>query len=401
MRRNPATTNLTKDYIESKISQELIVSKYLDIPIEVVQDCIQHNHLIESVFRDDDYNKSMGIQYNNKGRLKVRDFGGFGFFEDVYGVVAYVLSLICDRKIETNNKQDFYYVLKHIAYTFSDIIDDKEVDENVTDMIRNAIAIGKQKRAIIEIVPRSWNQNDKTIWNKWGISLNYLNTHFVIPVDQYYIDRGVNTDPKYYYKSKDPCYAYMLGQNRKGIQLIKLYFPKRPKEKRFITNCNVLEGLLNLERNDYDYILITKSSKDRLSIGSYLSSQPFYGGGRQLNIGVINLPSENYHLKQNEYDWLKTKLIPDGMIFSLLDFDYTGRLGAKHLLEQYNIPYLFITRGEFGLPNYGCKDFAELHDKYSIKEINQFINETLRYVELRYPTIRDTDADTQGLPFFM
>ena len=94
MRRNPNTTNLTKDYIESKVSQELIVSKYLDIPMEIVQDCIKNNHLIESVFRDNDTNKSMGIQYNTKGRLKVRDFGGFGFFEDVYGVVAYVLSLI-------------------------------------------------------------------------------------------------------------------------------------------------------------------------------------------------------------------------------------------------------------------------------------------------------------------
>ena len=93
MRRNPNTTNLTKDYIESKVSQESIVSKYLNIPIEVVNDCISHNHLITSVFRDDDFNKSMGIQYNAKGRLKVRDFGGWGFFEDVYGVVAYVLSL--------------------------------------------------------------------------------------------------------------------------------------------------------------------------------------------------------------------------------------------------------------------------------------------------------------------
>ena len=46
MKRNPYTTNLTKDYIESKVSQELIVSKYLDIPIEVVQDCIKNNHLI-------------------------------------------------------------------------------------------------------------------------------------------------------------------------------------------------------------------------------------------------------------------------------------------------------------------------------------------------------------------
>jgi hypothetical protein len=401
MLRNVNTTNLTKEYIESKISQELIVSKYLDIPMEVVKDCIEHNTLITSVFRDNDSNGSMGIQYNAKGRLKVRDFGGFGFFEDVYGTVAYVLSLMCGRKIETNNKQDFYFVLKHIATTFSDIIDNKSVDDNVTDYIKGALKIAKQRKPIIEIAPRSWNKQDKEYWNHLGVSLGYLNTHFVIPVDQYYIDRGVNTDPKYYYKSKDPCYAYMLGQNRKGIQLIKLYFPKRPKEKRFITNCNVLEGLLNLERNDYDYILITKSSKDRLSIGSHLTSTLSYGGGRNAKIGVINLPSENYKLKDNEYEWLRNKLNVNGQIFSLLDFDDTGRHGAKYLLEQYNIPYLFITRGEFGLHDYGSKDFAELHDKYSIKEINQFINETLRYVELRYPTIRDTDADTQGIPFFV
>ena len=132
-----------------------------------------------------------------------------------------------------------------------------------------------------------------------------------------------------------------------------------------------------------------------------MSSQPFYGGGQKLNIGVINLPSENYHLKQNEYDWLKAKLKYDGMIFSLLDFDYTGRLGAKHLYEQYNIPYLFITRGELGLPDYGCKDFAELHDKYSIKQINQFINETLSYVEIKYKSLRNSSSEWEGLPYFV
>ena len=404
MIRNINTAKLTKTYIESKISQELIVSKYLDIPIEVVKDCIKNNTLITSVFRDTDTNGSMGIQYNVKGRLKVRDFGGFGFFGDVYDVVGYVLSLIYKRKIEPNNKQDFYFILKHIANTFSDIINNKEIDDNVTEEIKDAISIGKKRRPIIELVPRSWNKYDKEYWNSLGVSLGYLNTHFVIPVEQYYIDRGIDTEPKYYYKQKDPCYAYMLGQDRKGIHLIKLYFPNRDRktELKFITNCNVLEGLPNLELNNYDYILITKSSKDRLSIGSYLSMTSFYGGSNaKLNIGVINLPSENYHLTEKEYSWLTNKLSPTGMLISLLDFDYTGRLGAKYLYDNYNIPYLFITRGEFGLPNYGCKDFAELHDKYSIKEINQFINETLRYVELRYPTIRDTDADTQGLPFFM
>jgi len=385
--RNPNTIKLTKSYIESKISQELIVSRYLDIPLEVIQDCIQYNHLIESVFRDDDKNKSMGIQYNSKGRLKVRDFGGFGFFEDVYGVVAYVLSLVCERNLDCNNRQDFYFILKHIAITFSDIINGKVVDENISDEIRNAIAKGKKKRPIIEIAPRSWNKYDKDIWERWGVSLSYLNTHFVVPVDQYYINRTVDSKPKYNSSVKDPCYAYLLGQTRQGVGLIKLYFPLRNRRNnlKFITNCNVLEGLPNLELYNYDYILITKSSKDRLSIGCALSYISLYGGASdKLNIGVINLPSENYKLKENEYEWLKSRLAEDGMIISLLDFDRTGRDGAKYLSETYDIPYIFITRGELGLPNYESKDFAELNERYSKQQIKQFIKETFTYVRIKY-----------------
>ena len=408
MKRGVANSNLTKEYIESKISQESIVSKYLDIPIEVVKDCIEHNHLIQSVFRDDDFNKSMGIQYNAKGRLKVRDFGGFGFFEDVYGVVAYVLSLAFERKIETNNKQDFYFVLKHIAYIFSDVIEGKTVDPNLDPLIANAIAKGKQRKAIIDIAPRSWNKYDKDIWARWGIDLGYLNTHFVFPVDQYYINRTVGTEPKYYYKAKDPCYAYYLGTNRQGIRLYKLYFPRRNRrtELKFITNCNVLEGLLNLELDNYDYILITKSSKDRLSIGNHLMLHPLYGGAKRLNIGVINLPSENYKLRPAEYDWLAKKLADDGMMLSLLDFDQCGRCGAKYLEEEYNIPYLFITRGEFGLPNFNCKDFADLHDKFNKEQINRFIEDTKKYVELRFKQEGNPDAcyadglSNDMLPFF-
>lgn len=404
MIRNINTTKLTKSYIESKIPQELIVSKYLNIPIDVVKDCIENNTLIKSVFRDNDTNGSMGIQYNAKGKLKVRDFGGFGFFEDVYGVVAYVLSIAYNRKIETNNKQDFYYVLKHIANTFSDIIENKPVDPTIKSMIETVIPIVKQRKPVIEIVPRPWNKQDRSLWEHWGVSLNYLNTNFVIPVEQYYVDRSVNTKPKYYHKDSDPCYAYMLGQNKEGIHLIKLYFPKRNREKehKFITNCNVLEGLLNLELDNYDYILITKSSKDRLSIGSYLSAKPFYGGGTITpKIGIINLPSENYKLKQREYDWLANKLNSNGKIISLLDFDTTGRCGAKYMKDTYNIPYIFITRGEFNLPNYGCKDFAELHDKYTKQEIINFINETITYVKLKIENGGDTYADFSELPYCM
>ena len=70
------------------------------------------------------------------------------------------------------------------------------------------------------------------------------------------------------------------------------------------------------------------------------------------------------------------------------------------MYDNYNIPYMFITRGEFGLPNYGSKDFAELHDKYTIKEINQFINETITYVKLRFSGTSDTTSDLSELPYF-
>ena len=408
LRRNPNTVKLTKAYIESKVSQEAIMSKYLDIPIEVIDDCINKNHLIKSVFRDDDVYGSMGFAYNKKGRLKVRDFGGFGFFEDCYGTVAYVLSLVYERRIDTNNKQDFYFVLKHIAATFSDIFNGKVVDPRIEDSIKYGVRKARNTKAIIEIVPRSWNKQDKEVWAKFGVELNYLNTHFVIPVEQYYLNRTFDTEPKYYYKAKDPCYAYMLGTNRQGVRLVKLYFPKRNRrtELKFVTNCNVLEGLLNLELDNYDYILITKSSKDRLSIGNHLMHNPLYGGARKLNIGVINLPSENYRLRQVEYDWLVKKLADDGMILSLLDFDRTGRDGAKYLEEEYNIPYLFITRGEFGLPNFNCKDFADLHDKFNKNQINRFIEDTKKYVELRFKSSQNSDAldgfDISGdmLPFY-
>jgi hypothetical protein len=168
---------------------------------------------------------------------------------------------------------------------------------------------------------------------------------------------------------------------------MKLYFPLRDKHNgiKFITNCYVLEGVPNLELYNYDYIVITKSSKDRLAIGNALYHNSFYGGtDAPLNIGVVNLPSENHRLTQLEYDYLINRLNDSGKIISFLDFDRTGRAGASYLNEMYNIPYIFITRGEFGLINYGCKDFSELYIKYGKNKINEFIKDTLYYVRSKY-----------------
>ena len=132
-------------------------------------------------------------------------------------------------------------------------------------------------------------------------------------------------------------------------------------------------------------IILTKSTKDRISLDEHLSSLSLYGGdGNKLIIGVVNLPSESYRLRKKEYDYLKSKLKSNGMIISLLDFDATGRSGAKYLKDKYNIPYIFITKGQFGFYNYKAKDFAELNEQYHYEDITKFINETLSYINIIY-----------------
>ena len=194
MKRNINTTALSKDYILSKISEETIAAKYLDIPIETIINCVATGDFINSPLREDNH-PSFGFTINNKGKLKMKDFAGY-FQGDVFDLVAYILSIINGKQVVVNNKQDFYFILKHIAYTFSDIIDGKAIDMHNEKNIKSAIKASRNNKTIIELVTRNWNKKDKELWGKWRVSLDYLNTHFVVPVEQYYINRFANPEPK-------------------------------------------------------------------------------------------------------------------------------------------------------------------------------------------------------------
>lgn len=379
MRRGISNTNLTKSFILSKLSQELIFSKYLGIDIDLIYHCIETNELIHSPFREEDINPSCGFQYNNKMKLKCRDFGGY-FWGDCFDLVADIASFQVKRRINVNNKQDFYFVLKHIAYTFKNIIYGNDVDESYDNNLTNTIHSVRSRKSIIEIIPRAFNKNDRDIWSKWGIDLGYLSTSFVYPVEQYYINRSLTPEPKYYYRESDPCYAYVLGQDYNGFVFIKLYFPLRDRKSqlKFITNCNILEGLISLEEHrKYDIICITKSSKDRLSMGNHFYN---YKANYNFDIGFISLPSENYKLTENEYIYLNGRLKEEGNIISFTDFDRQGISCYLHMRNTFDIPGIFITNGKYGTLDYGAKDFAELKENYSDDTINEFINETLKYL---------------------
>lgn len=381
MRRTVTNGNLTKEFILSKISQVSIFSAYIGVDTEVIENCIETGEFISSPFRVDEH-PSFGFRYDNRGKLKAKDFAGY-FHGDCFDAAALVISEIIHKNVDISNKGWFIFVLKHIAYTFRNIIYGKDKDENIEGIIAEGVNAARNRKPIIEFVPRQWNNYDKNYWGKFHVPISYLNTNFVYPVDYFYINRKVNPEPKYYYENdrKDVCYAYMLGQDKRGIYNIKLYFPNRKHGTiRFITNSNCLEGLLNLELNEYDSIIITKSTKDRISLRAYLDAIDLsisYGGTALRTIGLVNIPHESYKFKQNEYDWLRAKC-PNGLILSLMDNDNTGYREAIWLRNNYNIIPLCIPR------EYEVKDFAELRSKYSIETIKELINLSYNYIADNY-----------------
>lgn len=398
MGRTINTSKLTKQYILSKVSQETIFATYLNLDINIIKHCINTNELITSPLREDNH-PTCGFRYDNRGKLKFRDFAGY-IWGDCFDIVALVVNNIYKIQLQINNKKDFISVLRHITLTFKDIFYGEAKDENLINSIDKAIISIKKQKPIIELVVRQWNEDDKRYWDKIGVTLQYLNLNFVYPVEQYYINRNINPEPKYYYNTFDPCYAYGLGKDRNNILGLKLYFPTRTRDNacRFITNCNHLEGIYNLDRNDYDYIVITKSSKDRLSIGCSLRiMQSLYGEFNKV-IGVINIPHETYKLRDYEYEWLNKKLNINGMLVSLMDNDRVGMTEAIWLHKKYNIRPLLIYKES------GCKDYAEYYANNSnnlkliYELIKKLINNLTPYVRKSNIVNRKLQESTD-LPF--
>ena len=395
--RNINSSKLTKQTILEKVSQVNIFATYLGISVETIYNCINNGELICNPLRIDNH-PTAGFRYNNKGKLKFKDFANDEFWGDCFDIVALVMSNIYNKPYNISNKEDFIKVLRHITFTFKDIFYGKEKDINVINDINTAINVIKHKKPIIELVVREWNYNDKKYWNTFGVSIKFLNLNFIYPVEQYYINRNINPEPKYFYSTNDPCYGYFLGKDSNGVNNIKLYFPKRNKDiTRFITNCNHLEGIYNLDRNDYNIIVITKSTKDRVSIGSAIIKNLFlYGGLIKDRIGIINIPHETYKLRNNEYDWLQSKLTENGKIVSLMDNDRTGKIEAIWLRDTYNIIPIII-------PNrYKVKDFAELVANNNFKTISDLIINTIQYIkeyEEKDKYFRSTFRGDDDLPY--
>ena len=142
--RNINSSKLTKQYILEKISQVTIFSTYLNLSNHVIQHCIDTGELICSPIRED-VHPTCGFKYDNRGKLKFKDFSGH-FWGDCFDVVALIMSGIYNKQYDISNKEDFIKILRHITFTFKDIFYGKEKDISLINEINVGITNIKHKK---------------------------------------------------------------------------------------------------------------------------------------------------------------------------------------------------------------------------------------------------------------
>lgn len=385
---------IDKKFILDNVDQVKIFATYLDISEYDIEECIETGKLMPSPVRGNDNHASAGFKYNNRNVLKLRDFGGF-FWGDCFDAVAYVLSRK-ETNINIANKDDFKYVLKHIAETFN-IVNGVDKKDNIKELAFKA----KHTKKIISFNVRDWDFNDEKIWIKryHGLfTFDYLVKKHVYPVETFWIDYYSQPEPKYYYTRKDPCYAIYLGTDGKGIPNIRLYFPNRkndPYNPKFISNNNSFQNILHT-KDEYDFIVLIKSYKDAIAMEKLFDITYFTGN---YSVWFLAYPTESFILNQHIITWLlsKLKVKSTSRILNFTDFDRAGRKNAYYGSNEFDVPYVFLTNGEFGLPNHGVKDITDFIEKYGISATQTIINEFIKYYE-RYIEI-ESEENSEN-PYF-
>lgn len=350
---------LTKDYILSKVTQEQIFEKYLQVTVKT--DVL---YKAPVVIRPDDDNPTCSFYYSNNGKLRFRDFAGY-FWGDCFDVVAHVL------RVDSKDKRGFGVILDQIARDFRihKYADKRIIDTGNTFDVREVVK--QKKKVLIEFQPREWNRTDAQFWTAGNIGKKLLEKARVYPCLYIWINKQL----VYNFLPKDPAYAYYFGPND-----IKVYFPNRDNY-RFISNTSYLQGIDLLEPAEIG--LITKSYKDVLSLKSF-------------DLQAVAPSSETVPISPSEWSSIKYYC---NHWFSLMDCDRTGILMARKLRKLYGIQPLFFANyrvlqkghgfmGSEMVNNFrafsGVKDFYDFAKGFGREKTTTLINETKNVFQDRF-----------------
>lgn len=327
------TPDITKEFLQSKYSDETYFEHYLGFPVT--------KKLFTSVLRSD--KKPTCSFYRNKnGDLIYKDFGtgdGFNFI----GLVMEMFNLNYYQAI-TKIASDFGLIKTNVVSVKAEI---KESTNKILDT----------GPTYIQVTTKPFSKKELDWWNKFGIEQELLDKYKVFSCEHVFINGrlSVSSTPNNY------IFGYYFGTDN-GRELWKIYMPLR-KKFRFLNNISmdVLQGYEQLPESG-PLLVITKSMKDSIVLN-------------RLGIPAVAPNSEVLIISQEQMDEFHKRF---KYIVFYWDRDYAGVTNLQKIRKTYPECAYFIN------PKNTAKDLSDCVEKFGLRYVRDQIPKYLKQLQEYY-----------------
>jgi hypothetical protein len=201
--------NLVK-FIIANYNQEALFAKYLQIPLDVIEDSLQRKVNIHNVHRQDDSSPSLRLYYRDN-KLRMWDYGNALYRGDIFDLVGLVLSK------NTTDSKSFIEICNHI-------ISNEKLGEA-------SYIVPKVRDVDITYTLKQHSKQDKHYWYSGGITTSHLINRGIHPATNVKVNGFLYAT----YTTDNPVYVYLDGTVN-NTEIVKIYQPFGDKSNKFRTN---------------------------------------------------------------------------------------------------------------------------------------------------------------------
>lgn len=303
---------------------------------------LEFNTSIKSPLGEPDNKPSFSVFWSYRKHKFIFKEHRYGYIGDCVDFVRYYFGYKNNTKACMKIFNDFGIT----GFKIDDDIDRKVITDHTK--IQVDVLSKRRQSAKIKVTVRDWEKYDLDYWAKYGLNKQWLKFGGIYPISFYYITQYGYTDIR-----KADKYAYVYVEHKDSKVTYKIYQPfNKVGLKWRSNNNNSIWELWNCLPQTYDFLIITKSRKDALSIMA------------TADIPATSLQAEGTIPKPQVIKELKERF---KNIFLLYDNDYDadenwGQGYSKKLSKKFELPDIFIP------DKFESKDYTDFIIKYSIKE---------------------------------
>lgn len=320
---------LTKEFILSRITEEDIFLKYLNIYPTL------EGYFINPLRQDE--HPDCKFYRDPKGTLKFKDF-------------AYKMNIDCFNLIQLvePDVDNYGKALERIARDFR--LYEKDINYEVVKNWQEIINTKNKLFSSIRVKRKDWIKSELDWFWEQGISKETLTRYKVNSLQMLWL----NDQLIYQYRKSDPGYIQQFGT---GYEY-KAYFPLRDKY-RFLQNVRGrLQGYEQLPEFG-DAVIVTQSNKAVMAISEH-------------GIPAVAPLSESILMSEEQFEDLNNRFVK---IFTLFDRDRVGMWLSQQIRKKYNtIPLLFDSKGLFRSKE-EPKDWNDHHKKFGTQYMLDLVEE--------------------------